>query len=81
MDALREKPEKLFGSRLYFIRVDDGGLPSRAGGPYCTICSKMALDVGIEEFVLWHQKGICIYDTKEYNKLSFQYGSNLKTGL
>lgn len=76
IDALRKNPDKLHGSRLYFIRLDDKGTPSRAEEPYCTICSKMALDVGIAEFVLWHDKGVCVYDTKEYNALSFQYGLN-----
>ena len=36
----------------------------------------MALDVGIAEFVLWHEKGVCVYDTKEYNELSFQFGKS-----
>jgi hypothetical protein len=78
MDALRKNPDKLSGSRLYFIRLDDKGIPSKAGEPYCTICSEMALDVGIAEFVLWHDKGICVYNTKEYNALSFQYELNKK---
>jgi len=73
MDALRNHPEKIVGSRLYFIRLDDLGNLSRAGKPYCTICSKMALDVGIDEFVLWHEQGVSVYNTEEYNTLSFQY--------
>ena len=74
MDTLRNNPDKLNGSRLYFIRLDNNGTPLKAKEPYCTICSKMALDVGISEFVLWDDKGICVYDTKEYNLLSFQFG-------
>jgi len=73
MDALMKNPDKLSGSRLYFIRLDNNGTPSRAGKPYCTICSKMALDCGISEFVLWHEDGVCVYGTDEYNALSFQY--------
>lgn len=73
MDALRKNPDKLSGSRLYFIRLDDDGNISKAGKPYCTICSKMALDAGIAEFVLWHEEGICVYETGEYNTLSYQY--------
>lgn len=73
MDALRKNPEKLIGSRLYFIRLDKSGIASRAGKPYCTICSKMALDAGVAKFVLWHEKGICVYDTEEYNVLSYEY--------
>ncbi|MEK6952356.1 MAG: hypothetical protein AABX29_05045 [Nanoarchaeota archaeon] len=71
--ALKNNPDKIVGSRLYFIRLDnDNNKPLRAGKPYCTHCSKLALDVGISEFVLWHEKGICVYDTEEYNLLSFQ---------
>lgn len=74
MDALRKNPEKLQGSRLYFIRLDENEKPSKAGEPYCTICSKMALDVGILEFVLWNDQGVCVYETREYNELSFNFG-------
>ncbi|MDE1827642.1 MAG: hypothetical protein KGH65_00565 [Candidatus Micrarchaeota archaeon] len=73
IEALKTNPTKIVGSRLYFIRLDERNLPTRAGKPYCTICSKMALDVGIKEFVLWHEEGIGSYNTDEYNKLSFEY--------
>jgi deoxycytidylate deaminase len=75
MDALRKNYEKIFGSRLYFVRLDKEGNISFAGKPYCTICSKMALDVGVAEFVLYREDGVCVYDTKEYNDLSFGYKS------
>lgn len=73
MDALRNNSNEIAGSSLYFVRLNKNGTFSRAGKPYCTICSKMALDVGIEEFILWHKQGICVYNTEEYNKLSFLY--------
>lgn len=73
MEALRRNPERINGSRLYFIRLDERGKPARAGKPYCTVCSKMALDAGISEFVLWHEEGICVYEAGEYNKISFQF--------
>jgi deoxycytidylate deaminase len=73
MDALRSNPDLIVGSRLYFVRLAENGDPTYSGKPYCTICSKMALDVGIKEFVLWHEQGIGVYDTAEYNILSFQY--------
>lgn len=73
IDALKRNPDKIIGSRLYFVRLDKKGNKTRAGKPYCTICSKMALDIGIAEFVLWHDKGVCVYKTDEYNTLSFQY--------
>lgn len=73
MDALQTNPDELTGSRLYFIRLDREGNMTRAGKPWCTICSKMSLDVGIAEFVLWRDDGVCVYDTEEYNDLSFAY--------
>jgi deoxycytidylate deaminase len=73
MDALKNNPKELSGSRLYFIRLADDSKMIRSGKPYCTICSKMSLDAGIKEFVLWHDEGICVYDTGEYNALSYQY--------
>jgi len=56
MNALIDAPDKIIGSRLYFVRIDENGKPTHAGKPYCTICSKMALDAGICEFVLWDEK-------------------------
>jgi len=74
MDALRNHSEKIIGSRLYFIRLDkDTDKKLHAGKPFCTICSKMALDARIKEFVLWHEQGITVYNTDEYNTLSFEY--------
>lgn len=73
MDALKNNSGKIVGSRLYFVRLDEEGNISFAGKPYCTICSKMALDSGVKEFVLYHEKGICVYDTEGYNDLSFGY--------
>lgn len=52
MNALIDNPDKIIGSRLYFIRIDGNGKFAAANKPYCTICSKMALDAGISEFVL-----------------------------
>ena len=66
MDVLVGNAEKMKNSRIYFIRLDLENKIIYANEPYCTICSKMALDVGIKEFVLWHEQGIAIYDTYEY---------------
>lgn len=74
MDALRNNPSRIEGSRLYFARLDSAGKIAISGDPYCTICSKLALDAGIKEFVLWQKNGITIYDTEEYNTLSFKFG-------
>ena len=73
MDALTRNYDKISGSILYFIRLNQNNEFLSAGKPYCTHCSKLALDTGIESFVLWHEDGICLYNTEEYNILSFDY--------
>jgi len=73
IDALRNYPDSIVGSRLYFVRVSPNDDLEVSGNPYCTICSKIVLDVGIAEFVLFREEGICVYDTEEYNLLSYQF--------
>jgi deoxycytidylate deaminase len=71
LDALKNNPNKIENSRIYFIRLNEQGNKIPADKPYCTICSKMALDVGISKWVLLHDKGIYVYDSEEYNQISF----------
>jgi len=75
-DVLARAPQRLPGSTLYFARLGPSGDVEPAGGPYCTICSKAALDSGIAEFVLWHgdEAGFVAYDTVDYNERSFASG-------
>ena len=73
IDAFKNNPDKVAGSTLFYVRLDEDDNPKMSGKPYCTICSKMALDAGISKFVLWHQEGWTAYDTEYYNELSFQY--------
>jgi len=72
-DALKNHSDKIKGSTLYFMRVDEGGNFTDAGEPFCTVCSRLALDSGIKYFVLWNASGEKNYDTKEYNKLSYDF--------
>jgi len=71
-NALARAPSEVRGSQLFFIRLDDKNEMQIAGKPYCTMCSKLALDVGIAEFVLWHEQGITAYGAEEYNLISFK---------
>lgn len=73
MDALAKNPEKLPGSTLYYCRLGKDGKLATSGEPWCTICSKMALDAGVAHFVLWKKEGYAVYATDEYNALSFAY--------
>lgn len=70
-DALLNYNHNLNGSVIYFFRTDLKGEPLPAGKPYCTRCSKIALDMGIRSWVLWHDFGICGYEANEYNEISF----------
>lgn len=75
MDALARSPEKIRGSDLYYIKVDENGVAKRSGEPYCTQCSRLALDQGIRTFALWHEEGIRAYPTAIYNQLSYENAS------
>lgn len=61
------------GATLYFTRVDDKGQRVASGAPYCTICSKFALESGVSYFVLEHDFGVVAYPSEVYNQLSFSY--------
>lgn len=76
MDALAHHPDQLKGAKLYFVRFYPDGRQRLLGGDiqlYCTICAKMMFDVGIVEFVLCHQKGICAYSDDEYIEEAYNY--------
>ncbi|MDB4984240.1 MAG: deoxycytidylate deaminase [Patescibacteria group bacterium] len=72
LDSLK-KGNDLKGSVLYFGRIDDQGNLLPSGEPYCTVCSRLALDTGIAEFVLEHSDNIVAYETKEYNEMSYEF--------
>ena len=71
-DALRNHPGEIKGSTLYFSRINDQGSSKKSGKPYCTVCSRLALDTGVAYFVLRHKEGVGVYPTDEYNRLSYQ---------
>jgi hypothetical protein len=73
VDALRRRPDEIAGAALYFTRVDDRGQLLRSGRPYCTVCSRLAHDLGLATFLLWHEEGIAAYPTGEYNRLSYEF--------
>jgi deoxycytidylate deaminase len=72
LDAIK-RVKDISGSALYFTRVDTEGNILKSGEPYCTVCSRLALDTGIKFFVLWHEEGIRFYPTDEYNELSYKF--------
>ena len=71
-DGLR-KGKDMSGGRIYFIRIDEQGNKLKSKDLKCTICSRAVLDAGISEFALYSENGVQIYDTEEFNRLSYQY--------
>jgi deoxycytidylate deaminase len=73
-NALRRYPAETVGSTLYFMRIDDEkkGEFTGDGVPFCTVCSRLALEAGIAHFALWNGEPK-IFDTKTYNRLSYDY--------
>lgn len=68
-----KKIENLSKSIVYFASVNEKGKRLKSGKSYCTICSKIALDVGIRSWVLEHEDNTVIYSSEECNDISFRY--------
>lgn len=74
IDALKKYPDEISGSRLYFMRIYGDNSFTNAGEPYCTVCSRLALQSGIAEFGLWDD-GPRMIDAKKYNTPSYEFYS------
>jgi len=72
IDALKHHGKKIEGAILYFMRVDDNNGVTEAGDPYCTVCSRLAMESGIKTFGLWND-GPQMIDTAEYNLKSYEF--------
>jgi deoxycytidylate deaminase len=72
INAIKNKGD-IYGSSIYYVSIDENGDMLKAGKPYCTVCSRLALDVGIKYFGLWQEEGIKMFVTKEYNRLSYDF--------
>lgn len=79
INCLKENANKIKGSTLYFMRVDENGNWTDAGQPFCTVCSRLAMEAGVAYFALWVNNEPKIYPTDEYNKVTYsKYQINLK---
>ncbi|MEI6228608.1 MAG: hypothetical protein WCP11_01120 [Candidatus Saccharibacteria bacterium] len=72
IEALQKHPKEIVGSTLYFMRIADDGSFTGAGEPFCTVCSRLALQSGVAFFGLWAGEPK-IFDTKSYNDLSYKF--------
>lgn len=73
IDACKRHPDKLAGSVLYFMRIDDEGNFTDAGDPFCTTCSRFTMEAGVGEFALWNNEGADIYPLAEYDQKSYEF--------
>jgi deoxycytidylate deaminase len=72
LDACKTNADKLAGSVLYFMRVNEAGEFTDAGDPFCTVCSRLTMEAGIAEFALYNDGGADIYPLDEYNLKSYE---------
>ena len=72
IDALKHHGTDVEGSTLYFMRVNDQGECTEAGDPYCTVCSRLALESGVAVFGLWNE-GPEMIPTDLYNQKSYAF--------
>jgi len=72
LEACKNYPDKLSGSVLYFMRIDEAGDFTDAGDPFCTVCSRLTMEAGVGEFALYNNGGADIYSVAEYNQKSYQ---------
>jgi hypothetical protein len=72
-DAMKNSGDGIQGGTLYFMRVDDEGNWTDAGEPYCTVCSRLAMQSGLAYFALWVDDKPKIYTTADYNRQSYEF--------
>jgi deoxycytidylate deaminase len=72
LDACKTNGDKLAGSVLYFMRIDESGGFTDAGEPFCTVCSRLTMEAGVGEFALYNNEGADIYALDEYNMKSYE---------
>lgn len=80
LDACKRNPDRIEGSALYFMRIDDEGNFTGSGIPHCTTCSRLSMEAGIGTFGLWSPEVVCLYAAAEYDRLSYAYFEPHATG-
>lgn len=71
IDGLKKNADKIKGSTLYFMRVDASGGWTDAGEPFCTVCSRLAMEAGIAYFGLWVNDEPKMYLADDYNTVTY----------
>lgn len=71
IDALKTHPKDIKGSTMYFMRIEEG--KHTRTEPFCTVCSRLIMEVGIAKSVLWQAEGYVEYSAPEYNQASYAF--------
>jgi deoxycytidylate deaminase len=73
LDACKNNADKMNGSTLYFMRLKNTGDFDDFGEPLCTTCSRLTMEAGVNEFVIWNNEGADAYLLPEYNLASYDF--------
>jgi deoxycytidylate deaminase len=73
IDVCKRNADRIAGSILYFMRVDENGDFTDASEPFCTTCSRFTMEAGVGEFALWNDEGADIYPLAEYDQKSYEF--------
>jgi deoxycytidylate deaminase len=73
LDTCKNNADKISGSTLYFMRLDDADNFTDFGIPFCTTCSRLAMESGVSEFAIWNDESADIYSSAEYNKKTYEF--------
>lgn len=73
LETCKRRPKEIDGSTLYFIRIGKAKEFLNAGKPYCTNCSRLAMEAGIAYFALWNDNGADMYQISEYNQKTYNF--------
>jgi deoxycytidylate deaminase len=71
IDACKTNVDKIEGSTLYFMRIDNDNNFTDAGDPFCTVCSRLTMEAGVQDFALYNNNGADVYALDEYNQRSY----------
>jgi dCMP deaminase len=74
LDAVRAG-RLLQDASLYFLRLLEDNRWAYEDTPYCTVCSRLILDVGVAEICVPTTSGIVSYPAEEFYRLSYSFHS------
>ena len=73
LNACKNFGHDIEGSTLYFMRTDADDNFMNAGEPYCTVCSRLAMEAGVTKYIVMNDNVVEIYDIAKYDRASYSY--------